>query len=73
MKIKNRLRDLLLRQPETLMLSREKAIYDGETYTFNPVTAEEIEFMRMDLLKIIDNKSWAKTLFEKIFKKYEKK
>lgn len=69
MKIGNRLRDVLMKQSETLMLSPTKGLYMGEIYTFKAVTEEEFEGVRMELLKLIDKKSWAEELFKKLFKR----
>lgn len=43
MKIGNNLRNLVMRQSQTYMLSRSKAEYLGEIYTFNPVTSDEVQ------------------------------
>jgi hypothetical protein len=42
MKIGNRLRDLLLKENETLMINKSSAEYYGEKYTFKPVSKSEV-------------------------------
>ena len=41
-KINNKLRDLLLEQTQTLLLSQTKATYYNEIYTFNRLTKKEL-------------------------------
>lgn len=65
-KIDKNLRNLVMKQAETLMLSRTHCVYMGETYHFDEVTPDEIEEQCMKLLGIINKKSWAKIVLEKL-------
>lgn len=66
MRIGNNLRDLLMGQEETVMLSRTKCDYLGEKYHFNRVTWDD-QIKRIVLIaKFVNQKSWLQKLFDKI-------
>lgn len=66
MKIDKRLRNLLMKQSETLMLSRTKCSYMDEVYEFDELTADEIEVWRLKIMKLIDKPSFWTTILKKL-------
>jgi hypothetical protein len=65
-KIGIQLRYLVLGQSETLMLSRTKCEYRGEIYTFDEPTEDDIELIRLRLIKSLDKKNYLKELLDKL-------
>lgn len=68
MRIDNNLRNLIMRQPETVMLSRTRCDYFGYIYTFMGVTDDEIDAQIMALLRIVNKKSWAAAVLDRLRK-----
>lgn len=64
--IDRNLRELLFRQEETLVLSAEKCSYKGGVYIFDPLTGDEAEAMRLDLLKKVNKKEFFIAILEKL-------
>lgn len=68
LKIGKMLRNLLIQQEQTAMLSRTKASYFGETYTFDAVTREEWDEMVFRALRFLDTKRWYQAVIDRLFK-----
>ena len=66
MKVDKTIRNLLQRQSETLMLSRTKCSYRDSVYEFEENTAEEVEAIRMNLIKQLDKKTFIGMLLDKL-------
>jgi len=64
MRVNKDLRDLLLRQAETYVLSPRWCIYRGIKYTYTQVTHEESLELIYKTQKLLDKKSWAKKIIE---------
>jgi len=61
MKVNKQIRNLLMEQPETVMISRTNCEYLGKKYTFVPVTnAETLKriYGVLDILKPFVKKHW---------------
>lgn len=56
MRIGKKLRDLVLRQSETFVFSRNSCDYMGERYSYTPVTKEEVQKTVNHLLDLINPK-----------------
>lgn len=67
MKVDKNIRNLLLGEDETHMVSASACIYLGQKYTFDPINDTEREEMRLNLVKLINKKSWAKIILTNIF------
>lgn len=58
------LRNLLIRQPETIMLARNKCIYFSEVYTFQPLTDDECQTFVLEVQKIVSPPTFIEKLKE---------
>lgn len=67
MRIGKQLRNLVMREAETVMLSRTSCIYLGEKYTFSPVTKDELVAHVDGLAKALDDRTWSKRLIDRLF------
>lgn len=68
MKIGKNLRNLVMRQSETYMISPRQCIYITEKYEFEPVTRDEFLAAGDAILKLLDERSWVKRLMDRLFK-----
>lgn len=60
------IRNLLTRQEETFVLAPNRCAYKNTIYTFDPFTIDEIEAMRLDLLKKVNKKEFFIAILEKL-------
>ena len=67
MKINKELRNLIMRQPGTVMISTKSCKYLGKKYIFAPVTKEEVYESIGGLLKILYKRPWAENLMYRLF------
>ncbi len=60
------LRNLLLSQEATLVLSPGKCSYRGNVYVYEPFTIDEIEAKRLELLRLVNKKEFFIAILDKL-------
>lgn len=60
------LRNLLLTQEATLILSPGKCSYRGNVYIYEPFTIDEIEAKRLELLRFVNKKEFFIAILDKL-------
>lgn len=60
------LRNLLLTQEATLILSPGKCSYRGNIYVYEPFTIDEIEAKRLELLRFVNKKEFFIAILDKL-------